>query len=568
MRLPGFARSPTPAGPDTPGLLPSYVPVLAVLAVALVVRAPGLLHAAHVDELYHVLAARSYVNTGTLSINGGEPYLRVKGFTLLIAGLFQLFGASLAVARLPALVTGSLVVALGYVWVRRSASPLAAWIIAALLCFSPELIGLSQWSRFYAPQHLAVLVGAIGTYLANDPSVTPGGRVLAGIGAVGAVWIALYLQPISIIAAGGLVLFQLVALGVMARRRGLLGRYIGALAIAGVLFAAFLLTAGRGVLDAAIARATYVDAWAAASRDEIRFYHWWLIEEYPTLWSLFPVSLVLCVRRNWRLGVLCGCVFGVAFLAHSLVAWKALRYITYALPFFLIISGVAAAEVLPPLYRYVRQIAAKVTTRGQRAVSYGVVAAITAFALLGNHATITTVRMLARTDLALYRPGPEMVPAAWGYAAEELAPMVATAETVISGRDTNALYYLGRADFQLIRDKLISGAGTHEEFWMEPDVRVRVISTPESVERVVACYRSGVLVYESWQDETGVMIPRATAERIRELMEPVELPASWGIDAFHWEREDRGDSSRCREIRRGPSPSPPPGSGPRTADRR
>lgn len=551
MRFTGHA--PPPTDPTTARFLPSYAPVLAVLALALLVRAPGLLHAAQVDELYHVLAARSFLRDGTLSINGGEPYTRVKGFTLLIAGLFQLFGPSVAVARLPALVSGALVAALGFVWVRRSASPLAAWIVALLLCFSPDLIGLSQWSRFYAPQHLAVLAAAVGLYLANDPSTAARSRVLAGLGTAVAVWCAVYLQPVSVIAAGGLVVFQLMVFGVMARTHGMFRRYLGVLALAGILLAVFLLTAGRGLLDEAIGRATYVDAWAASSRNEIRFYHWWLIEEYPTLWSLFPVSLVLCVRRNWRLAVLCGSVFVVAFLVHSLLAWKALRYITYALPFFLIISGVAAAEVLPALLRFVRQMVGDLTPRRARAVSYTVVAVIAAFALLGNHATITSARMLARTDLAMYRPGPEMVPAAWGRAAKALAPMADTVGAVISGRDTNALYYLGRADFQVIRGKLVSG-GPHREFWIEPTVQVPVISSPESIERVVGCYRSGMLIYESWQAETGVMIPRATVEQIRELMTPVDLPTSWGLDAFSWSGGDRADSMACREIRRAERP--------------
>src|SRR5438128_1338635 len=113
--------SPVTAGPSR--LRPAAVAApLAVFAVALVVRLIGLHHTPYVDELNHVMAAHSLLARGAMELTpGGEPYTRARLFTYLIAALFRVFGESLVVARMPAVIAGATIVAVLFVWVRSVA---------------------------------------------------------------------------------------------------------------------------------------------------------------------------------------------------------------------------------------------------------------------------------------------------------------------------------------------------------------------------------------------------------------------------------------------------------------
>src|ERR1700712_590095 len=117
---------------------------LAVFAIALATRLIGLHHTPYVDELNHVMAAHSLLAHGTLELDpGGEPYTRARLFTYFVAALFRVFGASLVVARLPAVLAGAALVGVLFVWVRRVAGSGAAWVAAMLFCFQPQSIYLS-----------------------------------------------------------------------------------------------------------------------------------------------------------------------------------------------------------------------------------------------------------------------------------------------------------------------------------------------------------------------------------------------------------------------------------------
>ena len=102
--------SPEPREPSTPRSATIAAP-LAVFAIALVVRLVGLHHTPYVDELNHVMAAHSLLARGTFELTpGGEPYTRARLFTWLVAALFRVFGESLAVARMPAVLAGAALV--------------------------------------------------------------------------------------------------------------------------------------------------------------------------------------------------------------------------------------------------------------------------------------------------------------------------------------------------------------------------------------------------------------------------------------------------------------------------
>src|SRR5690349_11806532 len=104
LRTPGFA-----AAPDR--LLGAVGWPAALFLLALLIAAVRIGHQPEFDELYHVLAARGWLETGRFAIAEGE-YNRTSLFTLLIAGLFRLFGESIVVARVPSVLAYAVLVAM------------------------------------------------------------------------------------------------------------------------------------------------------------------------------------------------------------------------------------------------------------------------------------------------------------------------------------------------------------------------------------------------------------------------------------------------------------------------
>jgi predicted membrane-bound mannosyltransferase len=136
-----------------------------IFLVALAVRLLGASsNPVHVDELYHLLAGRSWAEEGTFRMLDGE-YLRSRGFTALVGYTFELFGRSdLYIARLPSVLAGALLASAIFIWLSRQASIQAGWLGALLFCFSSYAIVNTQFTRFYALQALTVWLGAAAIY--------------------------------------------------------------------------------------------------------------------------------------------------------------------------------------------------------------------------------------------------------------------------------------------------------------------------------------------------------------------------------------------------------------------
>ena len=81
-------------------------------------------HSPIVDEVFHLLAARSWATDGTLAVADGE-YTRAAGYTVAIGVLFSIFGEDLVLARAISVLTGALWVVAVFVWVKMINSPSA-----------------------------------------------------------------------------------------------------------------------------------------------------------------------------------------------------------------------------------------------------------------------------------------------------------------------------------------------------------------------------------------------------------------------------------------------------------
>jgi hypothetical protein len=526
--------------------------VALVAALALSVRLVFLDHTPHEDEINHVLAARALIEDGSRSIAGGPPYDRAWVYTYLVAGMLAVFGDSLVVARLPAVAFGSLLIVGLFLWVRAVAGRTGAWVAALLLVFSPVGIEQSQWVRFYTLQALLVFVAAAAAYRLLSPPPLPRAEKLGVMGAAcGAILLAVHLQITTAVAVAGLLLWTGLIIGrrqlVRIRdRRARLRIVLAAATLAVVLAVAFAYTETAGTI---LERLRFADMWAEANRYNFRFYHFLLLDQYPALWATFPLAILAALAFRPRAALLCTCMFGIALVFHSVAAWKAERYIFYALPFFFALWGIAIQAALPWARGRVGALLAwslrrPVSLRSTSAATYAFLIGCALFMAAGSGAASYSYKMLTVSDadwrwflVAPYRGWPD-----WEAAARELEPVAREAEVVLASSEINALWALGRVDLILRRSRRTAVLSEFERWWKVP---VPVISTAESLNAVMACNESGLVVIERnhWRNDWGV--PAATADFILERLERVPLSDRYRLMAFTWEHAGGRTPKTC-----------------------
>jgi 4-amino-4-deoxy-L-arabinose transferase-like glycosyltransferase len=521
-------------------------PSIALLcAVAVLIRLPGLDHFPRNDELYTVLAARSWLIDGVLRIGDGV-YDRASLFTIMVAWLFQIFGESLAVARLPALIAGSLLVVAVYVWTRSVAGNLAGWISALFVCFSPLSIQLSQYARFYTLFALAFWFGAIGIYSLFEQR--PGWRAALAI-AVGALLclaLSFHLQTLTVIGIIGLGVWVglAVALPWLWRQRGR-PRVLWTIIPLGILV---VVVGAMAAIETGIAG----DLWRqfrmvplhALPRNQVWFYQLELIQRYPTLWPVFPFLALLALATRPRPTLFCCCVFIPSFALLSFAAMKHFIYIYFAMPFLFVVWAVALARSGHVLWRCIvtateRAVAQVAPELPRGPCKWGLIVVGLLFLLVSNGAPART--LLKPFGIAL---GADETSADWATAATVLQPWLEEASVVLTPDDLHALYYLGDYDIAVNPSRLSEipdmGGANAGEFSVDPRTGRPAIGTADSLRLIMACYPDGLLVadFTSYPAAWAVNESSAITSLIERDMKPIDLPPGSGVVAFHWERAE------------------------------
>ena len=540
-----------------------WVEVGLVLGLALAVRLIGLDHTPHTDELNHLLAGRSFRAHGTFEIGHGGSYPRAKLMTVLVAAMNAVFGEGLVVARIPALVTGVLLVGAVFWWTRAVAGRLAAWIAAILLITNPMAVYLAQTVRFYSLQVLLLWVGVTGWYGWVVRRMGSGAGEGGGAGERGAgsapgksglralIWpaialaIALHLQLLTLVDGMGLVLWTALVMipraAAPARERTGERRRPGALAVAGAialagigiaLLAVFAKTGPGGYL---VKLFHFVPLHAAGHTHNPWFYVQYLRYDYGVLWLLFPLWLALALAFRPRPALFCGILFGTAMVFHAIAAWKHERYLFHALPFLFVVMGIAAGGILQRAGAVLGW--GRVERRGRPglvwlAAALGLVVA-TAFSTTAFRTTwkMLTVSDERWDDMYRYRGEPD-----WAKAAPALRAVADSVEVVVSSNDLKALYYLDRMDYTLSAFNLTHVKGNLPEFGISEKTGLPVISDPGSIAKVIDTHASGLVVVEryDWHERAGV--PGGTGNYISAHTEPVPLDGHWRLLAFRWRR--------------------------------
>jgi len=528
------------------GRLP--VAILEVLLLAGIALAVRLAHIHAItpwyDDFYHLLAARSWLADGSLSIADGE-YTRAAAYTRLVAASIAAFGDSVAAGRIPAVLAGTLWVVAVFAWTRQVAGRVAAWGAGLLFALDPGAIHLSQWVRFYTLHGLLVWLGAIGVYyLLSRPMRLPRAAMVAlaslvafylGVGLLRSTWIALAGTALW---ASGALLPRLRAHQTddQKARWTVTGGMLAILAL-GVWVVA------SGTAESLWASYTSPFFWQEGTDVNRRWYAWWLSGRYPTLFTLFPVAFVLAAGRFPRPALFCLVMFVTAAIGVSFAAGQAERYLYFGLPFFFVLWGLALATLLPALRVSAERALGAMTIPklpprvGRFAVMAFTVLAV-AFMVSQNDASRMSIRMVL--------PGEGERPyrlADWELVLPELRPLADSADVILSSYLLKSLYYLGRGDLHLSwTETAESGfsSGQPVEFSRDPRTGLPAISTAESLHQVMACFASGLVLVERFHLHRPHLVPEETSELL--LARTTEIPlsdASWVL-AFVW-RHDPAD---------------------------
>ena len=526
----------------------------AVVLLALALRLVHLDEPPHFDELYHLLAARGWLAEGEFRIAEGV-YDRGSAFTLLVASFFAAFGETLEVARLPSVLAGTVLVGLVFVWTRSVAGGTAATIAAALIALAPGLIWMSQFARFYMLQALLFWLGAIGVYALFERR-RPAWQVLALAGGLLVCFVfAGYLQLITLIGVIGVGLWAALASGLpwlaTLRRQPLwFWSTLGGLAAGAILFLVFLIVSG--IAAGLLARYRETALWNQATQDAFWYYHVSFVTDYPALWTLVPIAVLIALAARPRPAGFCLCVFATAFLLHSFAAPKSPRYVQYVMPFFFVLWGIAFGELLWALRRFLIKTAARAVAPLprflQRAAGAALLGSSVLFVLLAHGATVKTLAHLAEVTVPPNEPSPR-----WEAAFTALAPRLNDETVVVTTGELQTLYYLGRYDIALSRSRLAEFSRT--QFDRDPRTGRPVIGSAEALAQVMDCFPRGLIVLPEHHWRDPAQVAPAVADLILRRADEADLPPSLRIRAFQWQHPPPAASDACNGL---PSLRPPP----------
>lgn len=524
--------------------------VVLLLAMALAIRLIQLDRLPWTDELYTTLAAQGWLAEGSPRVGDGI-YGRAELYTILVAGSLKLFGDGLVAARVPSVIFGSLLVVAVFLWVRKVSSVLAAWIAALFVCFAPIAIQTSQFARFYALFGLTFWLAAIAIYALTERRLSWSVSAPLAVAAVAGLLLSLHLQELTLIGTAGLALWWACTTGLpwWWSQRGVAPRrfWLISAAIAGSLAVVAAIAVDAGFAAKAWSSYRYAPPHAASLSNAVWFYHLNLIERYPTLWPFLPLLALLAIAEAPKPALFCLIIFATSFVFLSFGGMKHFQYFYFALPFLSVIWALALARIWDSLRAFVGRSVDQGLDRihpvlARPSYRAAVIALGILFLALSNGATARV--LLKPFGLALQS---DVNSVDWARARPLLEPWLEKAAVLLTPNDVFALYYLGRHDVGVSTNLVAestTGAALRRggrampdaaQFVVDPRTGRPVVGTPETVQLIVSCFPSGILISDIFKWRMSNAIPDSVADVVQSTMQPIELPEELRLRAYHWE---------------------------------
>jgi len=451
----------------------------------------------HPDELHHVLAGRSLLESGLPLIAEGT-YTRGQLYTEWVAGSFALFGVSLWSARLPSVLCALVATLLLFGFTFRTAGLAAAAMAAIIFATSPLVVEIAQMSRFYAPQVLFFLLGSLLVFSATVGALAAGLRALLVILALPAFALALYFQITTVFGIAGVAAWALYwyahqyrdQIGPVVRRRlPLILAAMVAVLLAAIYFSAF------DIIQDGLATYRSSQLFNSALRDDHLFY----LRRFGLLYGLFFLVTLIALPTLWReqraLTTFCLSVFLFGLVFNSFAGAKAPRYVVYVLPMLSMLFGLAAAALAKRLADYKHRLLAGWPASRQGGLRRLAVRAdwrllILVALFLGNPAWVKTAAFALEIRLPMESRKPD-----WRMAAPAIGEAAAGAEMIVTTEELGMLYFVGDYDVRFSPSKMEElSPDQQKEFGLDFRTGRPVVASLDALRYLVECFSSGILV--------------------------------------------------------------------------
>ena len=521
------------AGPKTR----AFVGLLFVISVAAFVRIVNLDHEPTSDELYHLLAAESWVNSGTFAIGDGE-YPRASVFTRLVGLVHAATDGDLYWIRMFCVVIGVLSIIAVYLSVNRWIGNSEALIASLMLALMPSAIYLSQFIRFYSLHALTFWCAAMTFYFA----VTEKGYRAANRFFLAAISVLLFafsaeLQKTTYIGMAGIGAWLILSAipSLLARVHELSRRdRVFALGIAIFFTVVFTLVFYKPAAGL-VADFLWSPLWS--SETPAAYYALRYRDQFGVFWIMFPVAAILALAVRPKPAFFCCCVFAVSFVLHSFAGMKSERYMFYAMPFFVTTWGIALTAAVGYCNGFVsRQLdridVVSVPESMSKVLPKTVTGLIVAWIVLMTPATDISVRMMLDKPPIVRRFWFSFT-TSWRDAQQTINTLVERSDVFLTSQGHHAYYYVGDFDVEISATGL---SDFHREGGTDIDPRTgrRVIADVDSLRNIHACNQSGVVVIheKAWRHFAGVR--DELADYFERHMTKVDTPSDWGMHIYVW----------------------------------
>jgi hypothetical protein len=489
------------------------------------------------DEYYHLLAARSWASDGTFAVGGGA-YARATWLSAFVGWLFRVFGESIVVARTAAAFVVAAWALVVFLWTRREAGRLAAWLAGLTFALCPIVLVNGVMVRFYATAGLLIGLAAVASHVLVDRVHDWRRGTALVVGALACGLLARRITPLARLWGMGLIVWVggvLLLRALRSRHRAWVMTAVAVGAVAGLVGAWW-----TGWVEGLWAFYREAPPWGPDRATDIRWYDRMIRQDYPILWGLFPVASILALRSRPKLAGLCLCVLCIGFGLLSGAGPKAERYALPTLPYFFVIWGIAAAELLPMLARWISSSVAGLGERVPRFLSRvtAPIAMVVAlgFVLLANPGFVRLREVRAGHVRSLDRDpfGSGTAPDDWDRLAPALRASMDEVDAVVTSNSLQILYHVGDYDFEM-RPTVIAEVDPPREFGLDPRTGRPTISTLESLQTVMRERPTGLVVGEArrWGHAFEGFTPDV-AEFVYANLEEVSLPERLGVRAYRW----------------------------------
>jgi uncharacterized membrane protein len=295
----------------------------------------------------------------------------------------------------------------------------------------------------------------------------------------------------------------------------------------------------------------YADSWAAANKNNVRYYYSFLHANYAPLIALFPLLSILALRRQTGLAVLSLSIFSIGIAGLSLAAWKSDRYMSFLLPYFFIVTSIGLASGLKyglhSLTSLLDQInLPHLVKKRKRITAMALTIFIFGFAMLGNYSILATSRLITRNhDFYFPLIGANEGTLSWSRASSKLKPLAENVDALVSSSHVKALYYIGKLDY-----RLAANASEDDQSELSWDHRTKstIISSPEIMAAIMKCHRRGLFIVESLTIQNKRSLRYLVTQYVADNADQVSLPPEWGLTAYHWETPAEKLNQACLPL--------------------